>query len=150
MAIGADAFRRLIARRPEAAAALLRTMATRLRSTEASLLQGDKLASLGTLAAGLAHELNNPAAAIQRSVDYLNEAFDVWRRRTVELGMLDLRPEERHRLQELELAVAECVAARQDDAVARKQEPRLTAHLEARASPVPGTSRRPWPPMAGP
>ena len=52
LAIGSEAFRQLLARRPEAAATLLRTVTSRLRSTEASLVQADKLAALGTLAAG--------------------------------------------------------------------------------------------------
>ncbi len=131
LAIGRDAFQRLLARRPQVATALLRTMAGRLRSTEASLLQSDKLAALGTLAAGLAHELNNPAAAIQRSIGYLNEAFGNWRARTVELGALHLGPEERRRLAELEMGVAECARSRQEDAVARREETRLGARLEA-------------------
>ena len=60
---------------PEAAIALLRTVLERLRSTESMLRQREKLAGLGTLAAGLAHELNNPAAAIRRSVSLLAEAI---------------------------------------------------------------------------
>jgi signal transduction histidine kinase len=60
---------------PDAAIALLRTMLERLRSTESMLRQREKLAALGTLAAGLAHELNNPAAAIRRSVALLAEAI---------------------------------------------------------------------------
>ena len=36
----------------------------------------EALAALGTLAAGLAHELNNPAAAATRAVDALGEAYD--------------------------------------------------------------------------
>src|SRR5205814_8307511 len=47
----------------------------RLRSTESLLREREKLAGLGTLAAGLAHELNNPAAAIRRSVSSLEEAI---------------------------------------------------------------------------
>ena len=131
LAIGPEAVRQLLARRPEAATTLLRTVAGRLRSTEASLIQSDKLAALGTLAAGLAHELNNPAAAIQRSAGYLNEAFEAFRRHTVELSSLDLGPDERQGLADLEIAVATCGRTRQEDAAARKEEPRLAAALEA-------------------
>jgi len=60
---------------PDAAIALLRTVLERLRSTESMLRQREKLAGLGTLAAGLAHELNNPSAAIRRSVSLLSEAI---------------------------------------------------------------------------
>jgi signal transduction histidine kinase len=65
----------LLASGPDAAIALLRTVLERLRSTESMLREREKLAGLGRLAAGLAHELNNPAAAIQRSVSLLAEAI---------------------------------------------------------------------------
>ena len=130
LAVGPEAFRRLLARRPEAATTLLRTVAGRLRSTEASLVQSDKLASLGTLAAGLAHELNNPAAAIQRSSGYLSEAFEAWRRRTVELSALELTANERRSLTTLEKGVAECGLSRAEDAAARREEQRLINQLE--------------------
>ncbi|HEX6656240.1 MAG TPA: ATP-binding protein, partial [Candidatus Limnocylindria bacterium] len=60
---------------PDAALALVRTVLERLRSLELFVRQREKLAGLGTLAAGLAHELNNPAAAIRRSVSNLSEAL---------------------------------------------------------------------------
>jgi signal transduction histidine kinase len=60
---------------PDAALALVRTVLERLRSLELFVRQREKLAGLGTLAAGLAHELNNPAAAIRRSVSLLDEAL---------------------------------------------------------------------------
>ena len=60
---------------PSSAFVILRVFLNRLRSTEALLREREKLAGLGVLAAGLAHELNNPAAAIRRSVVSLQEAI---------------------------------------------------------------------------
>ncbi len=42
---------------------------------EIMLRQSEKLATLGKLSAGMAHELNNPAAAIKRGVEQLQVAF---------------------------------------------------------------------------
>jgi len=67
--------RDLLSGGPDAALGIISTVIGRLRGMEATLRQREKLAGLGTLAAGLAHELNNPAAAIRRSVDALDRAI---------------------------------------------------------------------------
>jgi signal transduction histidine kinase len=74
------AFQTLLSCSPSAPLTLLRTVSARLRSTEALLMQQEKLAALGTLAAGLAHELNNPAAAIRRATTHLLDALTTWER----------------------------------------------------------------------
>ena len=47
------------------------TVVERMRSTEGLLRQSERMAQLGTLTAGVAHELNNPAAAVKRGAAQL-------------------------------------------------------------------------------
>ncbi len=73
--IPVDAVRALLSAGPDVALSVIRTAVGRLRSMESSLREQEKLAALGTLAAGLAHELNNPAAAALRSISALERAI---------------------------------------------------------------------------
>ena len=48
----------------------------RLNRTQARLIESEKLATLGQLAAGVGHELNNPAAVVSRATDFLAEDIE--------------------------------------------------------------------------
>jgi signal transduction histidine kinase/RimJ/RimL family protein N-acetyltransferase len=86
--IGRDDLFDVLAREPAVLRSLVGTVARRLRDLESSAQEQERLASLGTLAAGLAHELNNPAAAARSSVGQLDAALDEWDRATTALGTL--------------------------------------------------------------
>ncbi len=90
LALSPDAFHDLLERAPGLAAHMLRTVLARLRETEASVIQDGRMTGLGTLAAGLAHELNNPAAAVARNAALLDEALGEWSRWEGELARLPL------------------------------------------------------------
>ena len=55
---------------------LFQSAANKMRNMEGYSQQREKLASLGTMAAGLAHELNNPAAAARRAATHLQQTTD--------------------------------------------------------------------------
>lgn len=72
------AFEQLLASSSTAAMAVLHWVMARLSQNESLLHQQEKMAALGTLSAGLAHELNNPAAAAQRSAAELSKTLVKW------------------------------------------------------------------------
>jgi len=63
--IGAEALDRLFTH-PKSAQALLLATTRRLDREEGLVRQHERMAALGALSAGLLHELNNPASAVQR------------------------------------------------------------------------------------
>ena len=107
LVIDRAAFQTLLSCSPSAPFKILRTVTSRLRSTESMLIQNEKMAALGTLAAGLAHELNNPAAAIQRSVAQLRDALADLERSASQLGSLADDPPRKESLAALQAEALE-------------------------------------------
>ncbi|MCG3140724.1 MAG: Adaptive-response sensory-kinase SasA [Anaerolineae bacterium] len=120
LAIDQETFMALLDWSPTAARAILRTFAQRIRSTQAALQQREKMASLGTLAAGIAHELNNPAAAVKRSAAQLDEDLRRVEQLTMQLDNLEVTPAQRAALKNLRAQVDQnAQTAQKLDAITR-------------------------------
>jgi signal transduction histidine kinase len=81
---------------------LVNILTDRVRENTALDQQHDKLLALGKIAAGLAHELNNPAAAAQRAASNLQKALNEARTSVVKLDRNGLPQESRIFLAQLE------------------------------------------------
>jgi signal transduction histidine kinase len=65
---------------PTAVRGLFDIVLDRLRSTQALMKQNERMAQLGTLSAGVAHELNNPAGAVLRAAGQLDAGISDYAR----------------------------------------------------------------------
>jgi CRP-like cAMP-binding protein len=92
----------LVQKMPELTRRLVGMMSDRIRETTRMEQQRDRLASLGKLSAGLAHELNNPASAAKRASSQLREMLTKIRNASLELGSFDLSPAQKLEIEKLE------------------------------------------------
>src|ERR1700735_1104479 len=100
----ASQFPELVHKMPELTQRLVGMMSDRIRETTRREQQRDRLASLGKLSAGLAHELNNPASAAKRAAIQLRQMIQKIRDASHELGSRDLTAAQRAEIEKLEAA----------------------------------------------
>jgi signal transduction histidine kinase len=101
----ASLFPELVQRMPELATRLVGLMSDRIREATRFEQQRDRLAALGKLSAGLAHELNNPASAAQRASSQLRDILKRVRDASHDLGKRDLSAAQKTEIEKLEASL---------------------------------------------
>ena len=97
-------FSELVQKMPELTKRLVGLLSDRIRETTRIEQQRDRLASLGKLSAGLAHELNNPASAAKRATSQLRTILKKIKDASHELGKRDLSSAQKSEIEKMEAA----------------------------------------------
>jgi signal transduction histidine kinase len=127
----ASHFPELVQRMPELATRLVGLMSDRIREATRFEQQRDRLAGLGKLSAGLAHELNNPASAAKRATSQLRDLLKRIRDASHELGKRDLTAAQKAEIEKLESSLMQTDEHRPDPLAASDLEDQLDSLLRS-------------------
>jgi len=128
-----DRFPEMLQRMPVLAQRLVGILSDRIRENTKNEQQQEKMAALGKLSAGLAHELNNPASAARRAAESLGDAIGSLREANTRLDRRVLTSEQRLLLSKLEGEIVEQEAPVLDPLDRGDREDEIAAWLEKRS-----------------
>jgi len=128
LVVSEEGFWRLMATCPNVRQAIMANAAQRIQTFQATTLHREKLISLGTLAAGLMHELNNPGSAAKRSAAQLRENLTTLQELTMRFCKSPLTPQQ-----------ATCLLDMQQEVLALDKPKALSSLEEADAEEELGT-----------
>jgi signal transduction histidine kinase len=127
----ASKFPELIQKMPELTQRLVGLMSDRIREATRFEQQRDRLAALGKLSAGLAHELNNPSSAAKRAASQLREILKRVRDASHELGRRDLTAAQKSEIEKLEASLVQVDGPPPDTLTISDLEERLDSLLRS-------------------
>jgi signal transduction histidine kinase len=135
-----EAFRRLLIAEPSVFKAVMNVFVPVISDITAIERDRDKLVTLGSLSAGLAHELNNPAAAAQRAAAALRTADTDGQTALAQLAAHDVGPDQIARLCELTSEALQGGVESLDGLEQADRALELASWLEARGLPDTGAT----------
>jgi signal transduction histidine kinase len=106
--ISSTGFWNMMSTCPVVRSVVLGNMSRRLEAHQAITLHREKLISLGTLAAGLMHELNNPGAAARRASSQLRENLTRLQQISLRLSSTDMNPDQKRCMAQLQEQALTC------------------------------------------
>jgi len=127
----ASLFPDLVQKMPELTKRLVGLMSDRIREVTRMEQQKDRLAALGKLSAGLAHELNNPASAAKRAASQLRDMLKRIRDASHDLGRRELTPAQKSEVEKLEASLVQSDAPPLDVLAASDLEDQLDSLLRS-------------------